>query len=89
MQTRDEVEGFHNCREFYQLPECLDEAMETRKKVLYYFYKIFLKDNSTNEGKCWGFLYFLIETDFVDTRSYFPPTNQYARLTTHNQSKFV
>ena len=39
MQTRDAV-------------ECLDEAMETRKKVLYCFYKIFLKDNSTNEGKC-------------------------------------
>ena len=31
-------------------PECLDEAMETRKKVLYCFYKIFLKDNFTNEG---------------------------------------
>ena len=31
-------------------PECLDEAMETRKKVLYCFYKIFLKDNLTNEG---------------------------------------
>ena len=28
-------------------PECLDEAMETREKVLYCFYKIFLKDNST------------------------------------------
>ena len=31
-------------------PECLDEAMETRTKVLYCFYKIFLKDNPTNEG---------------------------------------
>ena len=29
-------------------PECLDEAMETWKKVLYCFYKIFLKDNSTD-----------------------------------------
>ena len=59
-----------------------------RKKVFYCFYKIFLKDNSTNEGKCW-FFHFLIETDFLDTRSYFLPTNQNARLTIHNQSKFV
>lgn len=51
-------------------------------------YKIFLKDNSTNEGKCW-FFHFLIETDFLDTRSYFLPTNQNARLTIHNQSKFM
>ena len=57
--------------------------METRKEVLYCFYKIFLKDNSTNEGK------FLNESDFLDTRSYFVPTSQNARLTTHNQSKFV
>ena len=58
-------------------PECLDEAMETGKKVLYCFYnnKIFLKDNSTNEGKCW-FFKVLIETDFFDTRSYFLPANQ-------------
>ena len=49
--------------------------METRKKVLYRFYKIFLKDHSTNEGKYW-FFHFLIETDFLDTRSYFLPANQ-------------
>ena len=35
------------------------------------------------------FLNFLIETHFLDTRSYFQPTNQNARRTTHNQSKFV
>ena len=35
---------------------CLDEAVETRKKVLYCFYKIVLKDNSRNEGKRWSFL---------------------------------
>ena len=63
MQTRDSVENSPN------FPECLDEAMETRKKILYWFYKIFPKDNSTNEGKCWYF-YFLIETDFLDTHSY-------------------
>ena len=27
MQTRDAVEGLHNFREFFQPPECLDEAM--------------------------------------------------------------
>ena len=47
MKTQDEVEGLHNCREH-------------RKNVFYCFYKIFLKDNSTNEGKCW-FFHFLIE----------------------------
>ena len=31
------------------------------------------------------FFQFLIETDFLDTRSYFLPTNQNARLTIHNQ----
>ena len=45
-------------------PECLDEAVETRKKFLYCFYKIFLKDNSTNEGKC-SFFYFSIEKEFL------------------------
>ena len=62
-------------------PECLDEPMETRKKVLYCFNKIFLKDNSSNEGKCWFFFYVFIETDFLDTRSYLLPANQNARLT--------
>ena len=36
-----------------------------------------------NEGR------FLIETGFLDTRSYFLATNQNARLTAYNQSKFV
>ena len=31
MQTRDEVEGLHNCREFSQPLECLYQAMQTRK----------------------------------------------------------
>ena len=43
MQTRDEVEGFHNCREFSQSLECLYQAMQTQeKKVFYRFYKITL-----------------------------------------------
>ena len=31
MQTRDEVEGLHNCLEFSQLLSCLYQAMQTRK----------------------------------------------------------
>ena len=30
------------------------------------------------------FFKFLIETDLLDTRSYFPPANQNVRLTTHS-----
>ena len=68
---------------------CLDEAMETWKtSSITLIYKIFLKNNLTNEGKCWGFFYFLIKTDFLDSRSFFLPANQNACLTTHNQSKF-
>ena len=32
MQTRDEVEGLHNCREFFQPLECLYQAMQTQEK---------------------------------------------------------
>ena len=32
---------------------------------------------------------FLIEIDFLDTRSYFLPANQNEHLTTHDQSEFV
>ena len=31
MQTRDEVEGLHNCVEFSQPLSCLNQAMQTRK----------------------------------------------------------
>ena len=40
MQTRDEVEGLHNRREFSQRLECLYQAMQTQEKVFYCFYKI-------------------------------------------------
>ena len=40
MQTRDEVEGLHNCREFSQRLQCLYQAMQTQEKVFYCFYKI-------------------------------------------------
>ena len=39
-QTREEVEGLHNCREFSQRLECLYQAMQTQEKVFYCFYKI-------------------------------------------------
>ena len=32
MQTRDEVEGLHNGREFSQRLECLYQAMQTQEK---------------------------------------------------------
>ena len=32
MQTRDEVEGLHNCREFSQPLECLYQDMQTQEK---------------------------------------------------------
>ena len=32
LQTRDEVEGLHNCREFFQRLECLYQAMQTQEK---------------------------------------------------------
>ena len=32
MQTRDEVEGLHNCLEFSQRLECLYQAMQTQGK---------------------------------------------------------
>ena len=35
------------------------------------------------------FVNLLIETDFLDTDSYFPPADQNERLTTHNQPKLV
>ena len=32
MQTRDKVEGLHNCREFSQPLECLHQAMQIQEK---------------------------------------------------------
>ena len=64
MQTLDCVSGLHNVENSPNFPECLGEAMETRKKVLYCFIKYFskiiqqMKENS-------GFFHFLIETDFL------------------------
>ena len=39
MQTRDEVEGLHNCLEFSQPLSCLYQAMQTRKRFLWLNYE--------------------------------------------------
>ena len=41
MQTRDVVEGLHNCLEFSQPSSCLDEAIINTEKVLYCLNKIY------------------------------------------------
>ena len=44
MQTRDEVEGLQNCREFSQPHECLYQALQTQeKKFSIAFIKYFSK----------------------------------------------
>ena len=53
----------------------------------YCFYKIFLKNNSTNDRRKMQVILLLDwKKDFLDTRSYFLTANQNAR---HNQSKFA
>ena len=39
MQTRDEVEGLHNCREFSQPLECIYQAMQTPEKSFFVLQK--------------------------------------------------
>ena len=89
MQTRDEVEGLHNCREFSQPLSCLYQVVQTQEKSFHCFYKIFLKIYSTNEG---NFVYnFLIQKHFLNTcsrQSTFLLTNQNAHLITHEPIKF-
>ena len=62
MQTRDEVEGLHNCREFSQPLECLYQAMQTQENVFYCFYKITSSKNY-NAGKDEKFI-LLVKTYF-------------------------
>ena len=53
MQTRDEVEGLHNCREFSQHLECLYQALQTQEKSF-----LLLLENNFPERKrktlCYG-----------------------------------
>ena len=51
MQTRDEVEGLHNCREFSQPLECLYQAMQTQEKSFLLLLYNISQMNSTNEEK--------------------------------------
>ena len=63
MQTRDEVEGLHNCREFFQPLEWLYQAMQTQEKSFLYFSKLI------QQMKGILFIDFLIQKDFLNTRS--------------------
>ena len=47
MQTRDEVEGLHNRREFSQPVECLYQAMQTQEKSF-----LLLLQNNIPKKKC-------------------------------------
>ena len=86
MQTRDEVEGLRNCREFSQPLECLYQAMQTQEKKFYitcikYFSKLIRQMKRI----------LLIQKDFLNTRSWqssFLLTNQNAHLITHEPMKF-
>ena len=66
MQIRDAVKGLHNCWEFSQPPECLDESMKTGKKVSNCFNKILFSNKMTNEGKFFSFTW-LIEISSIHT----------------------
>ena len=48
MQTRVNVEGLHNCREFFQPLECLCQATHAQEKGLYCFYKTTFKKKKKN-----------------------------------------
>ena len=90
MQTRDEVEGLHNCREFSQPLECLYQVMQTQeKKSSIAFIKYFSKLIRQMKG---NFVYnFSIQKHFLNTRSRqstFLLTNQNAHLITHEPIKF-
>ena len=64
-------------------PSCLDEAMETQQKSSIAFIKYFskiMRQMKENAG------YFLIETDLLDTRSYFLSANQNARPYSHRNT---
>ena len=52
MQTRDEVEGLHNRREFSQRLECLYQAMQTQEKSF-----LLLLENNFPEKKKQNSLY--------------------------------
>ena len=68
LQTRDEVEGLHKCREFSQPLEWLYQAVQnTGKKFSIAFIKYFSKLIRQMKGIL--FMDFLIQNDFLNTRS--------------------
>ena len=50
MQTRDEVEGLHNCREFSQRLECLYQAMQTQEKSFLLFLEKNIPEKKTQNS---------------------------------------
>ena len=68
MQTRDEVEGLHNFREFSQPLECLYQAKQThRKKFSRRFYKITLVLSKIVMSQLW--LHTLMQTHLSANQS--------------------
>ena len=65
MQTRDWVEGLHNCHEFSQPLEYFYQAMQTQeKKVFCWYYKITSSKNY-NAGKSKKYLFYWSERIFL------------------------
>ena len=62
METGDEVEGLHNCREFSQHLECLYQAMQTQGKSFFLYKITFPRKN----GKL--FVMALIEREILTSR---------------------
>ena len=90
MQTRDEVEGLHNRREFSQPLECYLTSgyANTGKKFSIAFIKYFSKLIRQMERNL--FINLLIRKRFLNTRyrqSYFLLTNQNAHLIAHEPMK--
>ena len=63
MQTRDEVEGLHNCREFSQCLERLYQAMQTQEKRF-----LLLLENNFPKTKCKTLCMALIKREILTSR---------------------
>ena len=63
MQTRDEVECLHNCREFSQRLECLYQAKQTQEKSF-----LLLLRNNFPEKKRKTFCMALIKREILTSR---------------------
>ena len=90
MQTQDEVEGLHNCREFSQPLECLYQAMQTQeKKFSMAFIKYFSKLIRQMKGK---FVYKLLDPKRFSQYKFQTidfPTNQSKRESDNAQTNEI